>query len=189
MDQQFLKTSNMTSYIYIHGFGTTGAGSNKFKKIKIHAEAQGHQAYALEWNEHQKNIVENLELQLENYLQHGQKVVVVGSSTGGNFTLQLLPFLKKKKIEMRYILINPLIDVKQRKIDNLNFTQNLALQLRPPSEDAKNGLLILGKNDEVLDYQFTKNALEKTHEVILSDVWNHSLSNISDEQFIELIFS
>src|SRR5690606_5835741 len=106
-------------YIYIHGFGTTGAGSNKFKKIKNYADENGAVAIALEWNEHQSDILEQLTLQLESAIDWSEPICLIGSSTGGNFTYQLLEKFADKKIA--FVLINPLLNVEQRKIDNYLF--------------------------------------------------------------------
>src|SRR5690606_24601880 len=59
----FSKKFNMLD-IYIHGFGTTGAGSNKFKKIKNYADENGAVAIALEWNEFQTDIISQLTQQI-----------------------------------------------------------------------------------------------------------------------------
>ena len=174
-------------YIYIHGFGTTGAGSNKFKKINKWATEIGQKAFALEWNEHQDQIVERLIRQLTATLQYDDPVVLIGSSTGGNFALQLMDFFTHHQIPMRFILINPLIDVKQRKIHNASFTLLLADQLKLPKDNAIGGKIILGKQDEVLDYQFTVNVFQKNNDIILLDAGNHALSNISDVDFLSLL--
>src|SRR5690606_15305236 len=162
-------------YIYIHGFGTTGAGSNKFKKIKNYADENNAKAIALEWNEHQPDILEQLTLQLESEIDWSEPICLIGSSTGGNFTYQLLEQFADKKIA--FVLINPLLNVEQRKIDNYNFPMLLANQLKNPSEDLANGLIILGENDEVLDYNYTYQRLHKNNRIITGK-WNHTLSNL-----------
>lgn len=173
-------------YVYIHGFGTTGAGSNKFKKILAHATENNAKAIALEWNEHQPDILEQLTLQLESEIDWSEPICLIGSSTGGNFTYQLLEKFADKKIA--FVLINPLLNVEQRKIDNYLFPMLLANQLKNPSEDLANGLIILGENDEVLDYNYTYQRLHENNQIITGK-WNHTLSNLETACFIELIQS
>ncbi len=173
-------------YVYIHGFGTTGANSIKFKKILAHATANNAKAIALEWNEHQPDILEQLILQLEDEIDWYERVCLIGSSTGGNFTYQLLEKFADKDIS--FVLINPLLNVEQRKIDNYLFPMLLANQLKNPSADLANGLIILGKNDEVLDYNYTYERLHKLNKIITGK-WNHNLSNLDTAELLRLIDS
>ncbi|SFN08546.1 Uncharacterised protein family (UPF0227) [Paenimyroides ummariense] len=173
-------------YVYIHGFGTTGANSIKFKKIKTHALSKNFKAIALEWNEHQADILEQLILQLDNQINWNEPICLIGSSTGGNFTYQLLEQFTDK--ELLFVLINPLLNVEQRKIDNYNFPMLLANQLKNPSADLANGLILLGKNDEVLDYNYTYERLHKSNKIIIGE-WNHTLSNLDTAKLLRLIDS
>lgn len=173
-------------YVYIHGFGTTGANSTKFKKILAHATANNAKAIALEWNEQQPDILEQLILQLENEIDWNELVCLIGSSTGGNFTYQLLEKFPNRKIS--FVLINPLVNVEQRKIDNYLFPMLLANQLKNPSAHLANGLILLGKNDEVLDYNYTYERLHKLNKIILGE-WNHTLSDLDSAELLRLIDS
>ncbi len=177
----------MTQYIYIHGFGTTGAGSTKYKKLKAFADETNQKAFALEWNEHQNAIVNQLQKQLDNILDITKPVCLIGSSTGGNFALQLLDYFETKKIPARFILINPLLHIEQRKVENHLFTSGLADQLKPPTAKAVNGIILLGKKDEVLDYEYTQRLLADKNTIVAGEDWNHTLSNIPTEDFIRLI--
>jgi len=173
-------------YVYIHGFGTTGANSTKFKKIKAHATTKNAKAIALEWNEHQPDILEQLTSQLNNEIDWNEPVCLIGSSTGGNFTYQLLE--QFADTEISFVLINPLLNVEQRKIDNYLFPILLANQLKNPSADLANGLILLGKNDEVLDYNYTYERLHTLNKIIV-DEWNHTLSNLDTAELLRLIDS
>ena len=173
-------------YVYIHGFGTTGANSNKFKKILAHATANNAKAIALEWNEQQPDILQQLTSQLDNQINWNEPVCLIGSSTGGNFTYQLLDQLSDKEIS--FVLINPLLNVEQRKIDNYNFPMLLANQLKNPSADLANGLILLGKNDKVLDYNYTYERLHKLNKIIVGE-WNHTLSDLDTADLLRLIDS
>lgn len=173
-------------YVYIHGFGTTGANSTKFKKILAHATANNAKAIALEWNEHQPDILNQLTLQLNNKINWNEPVCLIGSSTGGNFTYQLLAQFADKEIS--FVLINPLLNVEQRKIDNYLFPMLLANQLKNPSEDLSNGLILLGKNDEVLNYNYTYERLHKSNKIIVGE-WNHTLSNLDSDELLSFIDS
>lgn len=175
-------------YIYIHGFGTTGAGSNKFKKIKNYADENGAVAIALEWNEFQTDIISQLTQQINNQVDIEKPFCFIGSSTGGNFAYQLMELFSGSNANASFILINPLLNVEQRKIDNHLFTVQLANQLKNPSENLSNGLIILGENDEVLDYNYTYQRLHKNNQIITGK-WNHTLSNLKSDCFIELIQS
>lgn len=173
-------------YVYIHGFGTTGANSTKLKKILAHATANNAKAIALEWNEHQPDILQQLTSQLNNQINWDETVFLIGSSTGGNFTYQLLEKFPNRKIS--FVLINPLVNVEQRKIDNYLFPMLLANQLKNPSAHLANGLILLGKNDEVLDYNYTYERLHKLNKIILGE-WNHTLSDLDTAEFLRLIDS
>ncbi len=173
-------------YVYIHGFGTTGANSTKFKKILAHATANNAKAIALEWNEHQPDILQQLTSQLNNQINWNEPVCLIGSSTGGNFTYQLLEQFSDKEIS--FVLINPLLNVEQRKIDNYLFPMLLANQLKNPSADLSNGLILLGKNDEVLDYNYTYERLRKSNKIIVGE-WNHKLSNLDTAELLRFIDS
>src|SRR5690606_23704175 len=107
-----------------------------------------------------------------------------GSSTGGNFTYQLLEKFADKKLF--FVLINPLLNVEQRKIENLNFPLALANQLKNPQEELSAGLIIIGKNDDVLDYQYTYDRLHAANKIVTSD-GNHTLSNLERTLFIKLL--
>lgn len=173
-------------YVYIHGFGTTGANSTKFKKILAHATTKNAKAIALEWNEHQPDILQQLTSQLNNQINWDETVFLIGSSTGGNFTYQLLEKFSGKDIF--FVLINPLLNVEQRKIDNYLFPMLLANQLKNPSAHLANGLILLGKNDEVLDYNYTYERLHKLNKIILGE-WNHTLSDLDSAELLRLIDS
>lgn len=173
-------------YVYIHGFGTTGANSTKFKKILAHAIANNSKAIALEWNEHQLDVLEQLTSQLYNKIDWNEPICLIGSSTGGNFTYQLLEKFADKKIS--FVLINPLLNVEQRKIENHLFPILLADQLKNPPDNLSNGLILLGKNDEVLDYNYTYERLYKLNKIIIGD-WNHDLSNLDTTEFLRFIDS
>jgi len=173
-------------YVYIHGFGTTGANSSKFKKIQAHAQSKNEKAIALEWNEHQKDILSKLIAQLENAIDYNIPTILIGSSTGGNFTYQIINTLKNEKFS--FVLLNPLLNVEQRKIDNELFTKDLANQLKDFPKDLSNGLIILGANDEILDYNYTFERTEKLNKIVVGH-WNHTLSNLEAEELLNLIDS
>lgn len=176
-------------YVYIHGFGTTGALSTKFHKIKAHALNTAATAYALEWNESQLNIVASLENQLRKCIDFSQPICLIGSSTGGNFAYQLLHNVVKKAQEIYVVLLNPFMDVDQRKIDDARFPVSLAEQMTLPSQNLQKAVVLLGKQDEVLNYEFTQDLLQANNTLILSDDWNHSLNNIPTTDFLNYIDS
>lgn len=171
-------------YVYIHGFSTTGANSTKFKKIAAHALAKKAHAIALEWNEKQPDVLNQLINQLNQQINWNEPVLLIGSSTGGNFTYQLLEQFPNKKIN--FVLINPLLNVEQRRVDNHFFPLMLANQLKNPSENLSNGLVLLGKNDEILDYNYTYEKLHNKNKIITGD-WNHTLSDLNSTDFLQFI--
>ncbi len=174
-------------YIYIHGFGTTGAGSTKFKKIKAHAASKKAKAIALEWHALQPDIVKELLQQIDSQVDWTQPVCFIGSSTGGNFTWQLLERLNLKKLPMPFVLINPLVNITQRKMDNPDFPVALAQQLKDPSDELSGGLVLLGQQDELLDPAYSARILGQRNHIVTGTDWNHTLSNLDTDSFLNYI--
>jgi|GEM_PF-1492311 len=176
-------------YIYIHGFGTTGAGSMKFRKIKTHAEATHSKAIALEWNEKQPDIVDQLLLQIEAQVNRAQPFCFIGSSTGGNFTWQLLERLTCGTTPIPFVLINPLVNIVQRKMDHPDFPLELAHQLKDPSDLLSGGLVLLGGRDEILDPDYSIRILGQRNRIVVGAEWDHTLSNIETDSLLKYIDS
>lgn len=175
-------------YIYIHGFGTTGAGSTKFKKIKAHAISNKSTAIALEWHASQSGIVNELLQQINAQVDWKQPVCFIGSSTGGNFTWQLLESLGLH-LQIPFVLINPLVNIAQRKIDNPGFPISLAQQLKDPSGELSGGLVLLGQQDELLDPAYSARILGRRNTIVNGAEWNHTLSNLDTDAFLNYIDS
>lgn len=169
-------------FVYIHGFGTTGKESTKFKMIVDFTTKYQLSAYALEWKPLQKEIVSDLQKQLEAVIDYNRPICFIGSSTGGNFCIQLMqniPLLKK----CTSILINPFVTIEQRKIDDARFPKSLADQMEVSTSQFSKSLVLLGENDEVLDSQVTSNVLKDSHEIVWVKNENHSLNDYLNEHF------
>jgi predicted esterase YcpF (UPF0227 family) len=169
-------------YVYIHGFGTTGKESTKFQMVLDYARKHNYNAYALEWHPLQANIIEDLIRQLNDVIDYTQPICFIGSSTGGNFCIQLfqkLPQLKK----YTSILINPFVALDQRKIDDERFPISLADQMDVSTDQFNKSIVLLGTDDEVLDAQFTNQLLHKKHEIVWISGGNHSLNDYLFEHF------
>lgn len=175
-------------YIYIHGFGTTGAGSTKFKKIKAHAISNKSTAIALEWHASHPDIVNELLQQMNTMVDWKQPVCFIGSSTGGNFTWQLLERLGLN-LQIPFVLINPLVNIVQRKMDNPDFPVSLARQLKDPSDKLSGGLVLLGQRDELLDPVYSARILGQHNTIVNGAEWNHTLSNLDTDSFLNYIDS
>src|SRR5690606_22217338 len=115
-------------------------------------------AIALEWHEAQPDIVNALMQQLERQVNWMQPACFIGSSTGGNFTWRLLEKLNPG-MPVPFVLINPLVNIVQRKMDNPGFPVELARQLKDPSDQLSGGLVLLGRQDEILDPGYSARIL------------------------------
>lgn len=164
-------------YVYIHGFGTTGSGSKKFKMIESFAKESSSKAIALEWKPNDSNIVLQLKEQFEELVNTDEEICFIGSSTGGSFCLQLIDLLNLTK-EYTCFLINPFLEINQRRIDDVRFPHSLAEQIVLPKLLKSKLYVILGEKDEVLYHQRTIELLKDKAIIKLIDNGNHSLNEV-----------
>lgn len=174
-------------YFYIHGFGTTGKGSTKYKYLTKFCSANKNTAFALEWKPDQANVIEVLKNQLDEFVNWELPVCLIGSSTGGNFALQLLKSIQSKQIQTSCILINPFVVLSQTRIENPYFSKQLAQQMKLPAREIKNLKILLATNDEILNAEITQEFFINPEKIISNSEWNHSLSNVSEQDFINLL--
>lgn len=171
-------------YVYIHGFGTTGKESKKFEMISDFCTINHHQAFALEWHPSQQNILEDLELQLNEVIDYSEPICFIGSSTGGNFCIQLINKLANLS-SYTSILINPFTDLDQRKIEDDRFPKSLADQMDRSTAHFNKSIILLGDKDEVLDAHCTYLLFKDIHEIVWIENGNHSLNDYLLHHFKE----
>lgn len=100
----------MKTLLYFHGVGSSAA-SRKF--IKLQSEfADKYQVTCVEWTytSDMRTMITNLFTKYE----HQKSIVIIGSSTGGNFAYQLADSLRSSGVKVKLIMINPLLQLTQR---------------------------------------------------------------------------
>ena len=136
----------MKTLLYFHGLGSSAA-SKKFVRIQNHF-GNTYQIVCPEWND-----TTDVELMLANLFKQYENqtsITMIGSSTGCNFAYQLADQLRAKGVEVKLILINPLLQLGQR-ISNRPFPDSLVKYLWDIKE-VNQCTLILGNLDEVIDH-------------------------------------
>ncbi|MBP3944295.1 alpha/beta hydrolase fold domain-containing protein [Sphingobacteriaceae bacterium WQ 2009] len=112
--------------------------------------------------------------------EHQKYIVIIGSSTGGNFAYQLADSLRNSGVKVKLIMINPLLQLTQR-ITSRPFPAKLATYLCDISE-VNQCAMIISNQDEVIDHNLI--SLGKDVKVIkIQD--NHKLKDI--KLFIRII--
>ncbi|MGE4510993.1 MAG: YqiA/YcfP family alpha/beta fold hydrolase [Sulfurimonadaceae bacterium] len=155
--------------IYIHGFGGNGEGK-KAKQFRSFFKEQKINFIAPSLSYIPLLAIKTLEELIESYLFLGEKVVLIGSSMGGYFSVFLAC-----KYHLKAVLINPAVqpyETLKRAIDEgVNYYDGsrfewnesyLAMlkELDTQVENPKNFMLLVQKGDEVLDYAYAVAKLE-----------------------------
>jgi len=173
--------------VYIHGFGTTGLSSYKYGLIQKFTEKHSWiNSVALEWQPNLLHITDALISQLTNHLKPHQDILFIGSSTGGNFALQLAATLQNFSIKIG--LINPLINIEQRKIEDSRFPISLAEQLSETLIDLEKVYILLGMYDEVLNPAYTIKHYSHAN-IQMIEKGTHSLNEYLSENMEEWLLS
>lgn len=157
----------MTTYVYIHGLHSSSE-SFKCKILQKYFE----NVICLEWA-NDEDIEKRLELIsghifLERMNNRFEDVVIVGDSTGGNFSVQLKEKLKNMGIYSSLVLINPLFNLDQ--LQDPSIMPDNIKKFVKTIETFEDSLILLSNNDEVLDHS-------KISKYILS---NNGIKRIDD---------
>ena len=142
---------NNRQIVYIHGLNSS-ANSKKFKTILKNYPS----ATCVEWKT-EDNIVEILNEAYDHLKGVVEDLTIIGSSTGGNFGWQLQKKLKEHGKSSQLVLLNPLVDVSLKYVDN--FPDNLAKYLVDMNR-FENTKVIIGIHDEVLNAEKSKEFFE-----------------------------
>ncbi len=168
--------------VYVHGLNSS-ANSKKFKSIlKIYPSA-----ICVEWK-----TDDNISTILNEAYEHLKGVIndltIIGSSTGGNFGWQLQKKLKEHGKSSQLILLNPLVDVSLKYVDN--FPENL-LQYLADMNRFENTQVFISTHDEALNaekskvfFEIQQNIFPDQIEIIEVDD-NHRIENF--ESLLTLI--
>lgn len=140
----------MKTSLYLHGLGSSSA-SKKFTRLKIEFETK-YQIDCPEWTE-TTDINTFLSNLVEKY-KNEKSILIIGSSTGGNFGYQLTNMLRALNVQVKLILINPLLHINQR-ISNWPFPVSLEKYLYEILE-VNDCSMILGTHDELINHQKIK---------------------------------
>ncbi len=176
--------------IYIHGFGSSGEGS-KAVLLRPYFKEEGFIAPSLPTNPELaiKTLCELIET-----IQQFEKITLIGSSLGGYYALYLCA-----RYGLKGVLINPAIypyNTLQRALgtatnfyDNTQYEWNehhleLLKKYEFKSFDAKKILLLLQKDDELLDYGEALQKLQGVHSIV-EEGGSHSFDGI--ERHIDTI--
>lgn len=150
--------------VYIHGLGSD-ARSRKFRLIEVFFE-NSITVECLEWRE-DDNIFRLLEDTVTRLRFFYRELIIIGDSTGGNFAYQLRQLFEEYNLKTSLILLNPMLDISKRK-RNVSLSENL-LQYVQEIKNPTNALIILSKDDEVIDHYWLLESTFKGVEVIEVD--------------------
>src|SRR5690606_25123746 len=96
-----------------------------------------------------------------------KELIIIGDSIGGNFAYQLRELLENIGIKTSLIMLNPMLDISKRKRD-VSLGENL-LQYVQKIRNPRNALIILSKDDEVIDHYWLLESTFKGVEIIEVD--------------------
>ncbi|WP_026038866.1 YqiA/YcfP family alpha/beta fold hydrolase [Myroides injenensis] len=132
--------------IFFHGYGSD-RNSRKFQDCKKLFKSSS--SFCVEWTpESNFNAIMNI---VEAEIAEQEQVILIGDSTGANLAYQLRERRKSKGLDSILIMLSPLLDIDQRLNKSLEFSQNLKDSLIK-IDDPQDAFLLIGKQDEVLDY-------------------------------------
>ena len=136
--------------LYFHGLGSN-CDSSKFQ-ILTREFSKEYSIDCVLWNLNTdfSELLMNLQYKIS-----GQKdVVLIGSSTGGNYAYQLAEKLRMSNSNVKLILINPLLNVNNR-IADFPFPSEL-LDSLIAIDEVNNCHLLISKNDEIINHNLIK---------------------------------
>ena len=169
--------------IYIHGFASSGFGS----KAKLFKESFAEDILLPSLSYIPSLALNTLEQIIELLLKRNEKVYLIGSSLGGFYCVYLA-----NKYRLKAVLINPAIypsktlekigmqtnyydnSIFEVKKEHLEFLKSMEIK---SIHNKKDFLVLLQKEDEVLDYKEAKLFL-KGSSFYIEEGGNHSFENI-----------
>jgi len=159
----------MKTLIYLHGLGSSAA-SRKFVCLK-EVFGSKYNVVCPEWTYKIsiRVMLGNLYRQYENE----KSIIIIGSSTGGNFAYQLREKLRLDGVKVKLILINPLLHLEQR-TSQRTFPSNLVGYMSEIKE-VKDCSLILSNEDEAIDHSLISRG-ENVKAINIDD--NHRIKNV-----------
>jgi len=175
--------------IYLHGFNSTG-NSAKGQFLKDHLPDIP--VLTPTYHHDPETAIAFLEQLVRGNLQQNKPLMLVGSSLGGYYTQYLA-----HQFNLKAVLINPalmpLVTLHDYLGENTNFytgeTYTLtqahldalqALDVPDPCAESVPALLLLDKNDEVLDYRIATTRYQDCAEVIIFDGGDHQFQHMTE---------
>jgi len=175
--------------IYLHGFNSTG-NSAKGQFLKDHLPDIP--VLTPTYQHDPETAIASLERLVGENLQQNQPLMLVGSSLGGFYTQYL-----SHQFNLKAVLINPalmpLVTLHDYLGENTNFytgeTYTLtqahldalqALDVPDPCAEPVPTLLLLDKNDEVLDYRIAAERYRHFAEVVIFEGGDHQFQHMPE---------
>ena len=175
--------------IYLHGFNSTG-NSTKGQFLKDHLPDIP--VMTPTYQHDPETAIASLERLVEENLQQNQPLMLIGSSLGGYYAQYLV-----HRYKLKVVLINPalmpLVTLHDYLGENTNFytgeTYTLtqahldalqALDVPDPCAESVPTLLLLDKNDEVLDYRIAAERYQHCAEVVIFDGGDHQFQHMME---------
>lgn len=160
--------------VYIHGLNSS-VNSQKFKILKEAFPT----AICVEWTV-ENNIFDIIQVTYEKLKGIINNLVIIGSSTGGNFAWQLQKKLKENGKSSELILLNPLVDQSFKYVDDLPEELSKYLADMNRFEDTK---VFLALRDDVLNTEKLKDFFEIQQKIFTDQIQiievddNHRIEN------------
>ena len=175
--------------IYIHGFSSS-ANSTKGEILKVYFAGKEN-VLTPGLPEEPFKTIDMLEELIDS--AKGEKIMLIGSSLGGFYAL----VLHSKYKNLRTVLINPALypyeqlkpyvgkNINRSNGEEFEWKKEYLYQLKEFNDaidfkNLKNILLLLAKDDELIDYKETLELIGETGETILFDNAGHQFSRFSE---------
>lgn len=175
--------------IYLHGFNSTG-NSAKGQLLKDHLPEIP--VLTPTYHHDPETAIASLEQLVRQNLQQNQPLMLIGSSLGGYHAQYLA-----HRFNLKVVLINPalmpLATLQDYLGENTNFytgeTYTLtqahldalqALDVPDPCAEPVPTLLLLDKNDEVLDYRIAATRYQHCAEVVIFNGGDHQFQHMTE---------
>lgn len=159
----------MKTLIYLHGLGSSAA-SRKFVCLK-EVFGSKYNVVCPEWT--YKTSIRVMLGNLFRQYENEKSIIIIGSSTGGNFAYQLAERLRLNGVKVKLILINPLLHMGQR-TSQRTFPVILSNYLWEIKE-VNNCSLLLSNDDEAIDHSLIRIG-ENVKVISIDD--NHQVKNV-----------